>query len=1589
MATAGRQGSNELAELSSAEQALVRTLHDHLSGSVLPGDVPLSDDRLAEAATFVFEAARERRPDEPALLIRSAHDGRRFTRFAIINTDMPFLVDSVAALLAAEGLAIDLLVHPILPVRRDAEGRLVAIPEDSAAGEKRESMIYLETIRLDAKVRRSLEQQLRATLADVRAAVADWPKMQALLLEDADRLADAEGAALLRWLGSGMTTQLGHMTRKRDAKGAVGGRGQLLGICRKGERELLADETIERAFAWFEGSSGRTGGQPGRPPLIIKANRLSRVHRRIPFDLFIVPLFEEGRINALSIHAGIWTSAALATPPGEVPVLRRQLATIMERLDFPSGSHDAKTLVHALTVLPYDLIIGFSDEDIARVATTMMTVANRPRPRVATVVAPLQRHVFAFVWLPRDALSTSVRLQIQELLESTTGAQTLDWSLLVEGGTLAMLRFVLDFRGRHREPDIAAIDQRLQALLRGWADAVEEALAASEEPGRAAALATRYAEAFPAGYRAAYGPIEAAQDIERMRHLAVEDEERPLRRDARLYRHESDPADQLRLKIYQLGGSMPLSDAVPALENFGFRVLAEMPTELTGADSGTIHDFELSLPRGQDAGQLLDRAGPIELAINAVINGLAEDDVFNRLVTGTELSAREADWLRAFYRYLRQTTIAFTIYTVVDALRAAPGVTAALAELFRVRHDPGFTGDRAAAAAQAEERIGEGLSQVAAINDDRLLRLYWSTIAAVLRTNAFAPSSVEALAFKFDSALVPNLPRPVPWREIFVYSRRVEGIHLRAGPVARGGLRWSDRRDDFRTEVLGLMKAQRVKNAVIVPTGAKGGFYPKRLPNPAVDRDAWFAEGTESYKLFIRTLLSVTDNIVDGAVVHPEQVVIHDGPDPYFVVAADKGTATFSDTANAIAQSQGFWLGDAFASGGSNGYDHKAMGITARGAWISVQRHFLELGVDVQSQPVRVVGCGDMSGDVFGNGMLLSKTIRLVAAFDHRHIIIDPDPDPAASWEERQRLFALPRSSWADYSEALLSKGGGIYPRTLKRIALSPEARAALGIEQEELDPDSLISAILRAPADLLWFGGIGTYIKAARESHADVGDPANDSLRVNAGEVRARVIGEGANLAVTQAGRIEFGLAGGRSNTDFIDNSAGVDCSDNEVNIKIALAAAIRAGQLSEDQRNQLLVEMTEEVAALVLEDNRLQALALSIAERGGSKAVASQMRLIETLEDLGQLDRRTEGLATGEELARRAADGHGLTRPELAVLLSTTKLVLQEAVEQSDLPQDEAAEPLLLSDFPQKMQQEFRPAILQHQLRPQIVATVVANRIVNRMGLVHPFELAEEEGAGLAQVAAAFVSACELLGMEAIWQAIDAAEMPEEARLALFEQAALALRSHMADLLRAGGAVLQPSGLISDVADGVVDLIDHVDDLLAAEARGHSQAIAQGLVQTGAPTELASKVACLFALDGAIGLSRLARDTGIAPVTLTNAFIMLGERLGLDWAQSRAAVMNPSDPWERLLVAGLARDFQQMRFEFLRQLAPRTGKGTATGTETEADPLALIDEWTQRHEGAIRHFRTMIGRAQAATPLSPIMLAQIASQARNLLRR
>ncbi|WP_293873447.1 MULTISPECIES: NAD-glutamate dehydrogenase domain-containing protein [unclassified Sphingomonas] len=1529
-------------------QSMAEALAARLTKGALPGELTgFGEAERAAAAAFVAQTAGRRESGRPAIALEAiaSDDVRRRMRLAIVNDDMPFLVDSIAAAIGEQDLDIDRVIHPVVRVSRDADGKLTDI---GGAGSP-ESMIYIELERADARDRRGLIEELTAVLADVRAAVTDWPQLQRAMARDEATLPQGEGAALLQWFLDGQFTLLGHQIWRRD-----GSAGDALGLARNPHQTpVLAEASRALAIRWFEDG--------GEAPLLLKSSLISTVHRAVPLDLAIVPIIEAGEITGLSIHAGLWTSAALSARPRDIPVLRARLSALEAKFGFDPKGHAGKALTHALTALPHDLVVAFPAPALEEVVLTAMSLADRPRPALVLVRSALGRHLFAFAWLPRDDLTTARRVAIAQMLTEASNGSVLNWSISLDDGVVALLRYTIDLRGSGRMPETEPLAERLRRMVRGWVSDVEAALAERVPTQRAARLALRWAQAFPPNYRNVSSAAEAAADILRLAGLDDADA-----RSVRIF--PIVPGEDRQLKIYKAHGALALSDAVPVLENFGFRVIGELPTRLREDNDSFVHDFVVE----SDASGEGHDAAVLEGAIAAALEGKAENDAFNRLIVDVGLSPQSVVLLRAWFRYLRQAGLPYGLTTVVDALRRAPKLTKALLARFAAAHDPANPTD----VQGSDEAIERGLDAVSAIDDDRILRAYRNLIAACLRTNAFAPAAAEALAFKLDSHLIPGLPAPVPWREIWVYSPRVEGIHLRAGPVARGGLRWSDRRDDFRTEILGLMKAQRVKNAVIVPTGAKGGFYPKQLPSPALDRDAWLAEGTESYRIFIRSLLSITDNIVDGAVVHPQGVAILDGEDPYFVVAADKGTATFSDVANALALERDFWLGDAFASGGSVGYDHKAMGITAKGAWVSVQRHFAERGVDVQTQPITVVGCGDMSGDVFGNGMLLSRTLKIVAAFDHRHIFIDPNPDPAASWDERARMFALPRSSWADYDAALISEGGGVWARSEKVIKLSPEAQAALGITATQMDPASLISAILKAPADLLWFGGIGTYVKAAAENNVAVGDPANDRLRVNAEELRVTAIGEGANLGVTQAARIAFAQAGGRINTDFIDNSAGVDCSDNEVNIKIALNREMNEGRLGFEERNALLASMTDDVAHLVLEDNRLQTLALSIAEADGAAAIPSYVRVIEIFEADGRLDRAVEGLAGNEDLLRRGQEGIGLSRPELAVLLATAKLALQDGIEHAPLAMAPELAPDLYAAFPAAMQRDYATAIDEHRLRPEIVATKLANRIVNRMGVLFPFELAEEEGAAVADIAAMFVVAERLFGLDAIWGEIERAAITEGARIALFNEVAVATRSHIADLLRATPPGTLPGAVLDRLGKGIAQLEAQTASLLLEEASAQSARITAELEAAGAPADLAQRVVRLFDLDGAVGLASLGERLKLDEIELTRAFTHLGQALGLDWAQAAAARIESSDPWERLLLAGLARDFQQQRLEFLA----RSGG---------SDPRGAVRDWLTANAARVGQFKTVVDRARHAAQPNAAMLAQIAGQARVLLGR
>ncbi len=1530
-----------------------------IAASTLPGENEgFAKAQQKEAAAFMLQAASNRKAGAAAIAVESFTNakGKLATRIAINNDDSPFLVDSVSSALAACGYEIDRLVHPIAHVIRGTQSVLVSLGERDNAASRKESFIYLELSRLPAHKRVELTKILQAVLSDVRAAVCDWQQMLAAMDDDAARLKDEESIALINWFIAGNMTVLAH-----EHIAADGTRSDRLGLSRSSDDPLLSEASRYMAIKWFEDGN--------KPPLILKSNRLSTVHRHVQLDLLLVPVMEAGKATTFTLTAGLWTSAALATAPDRIPVLRKYLPILMHRFGFDPAGHAGKAMVHVLTNLPHDLLVALDIKELERVTLIAMSLTDRPRPKLMLVRSPLGGHIYVFVWLPRDDVSAELRSAIEALLISHTTGRIMGWSISLEDSGLALLRYTLDLANRAIKLSEDDLDNRLSLMVRGWEPAVEAGLAKHMDAKRSAAAILRYGTAFPVGYRTHYTIEEAVEDS-----LSLLAMERDQSRIVGLRKGKEE--NSLWLKVFSHGGAMPLSDIVPVIENFGFQVLEELPTALGGDVGAYIHDFKLAVPAGRNAASILTDANVLNSAITNVLDGEAENDAFNGLIASAGLDPVAVLWLRAGYRYMRQSGRSYGIPNVVAALSRNSAVTKLLIEQFTAIHDPATKVNMAKHRLRLAKSIDSGIASISMIDDDRIIRFYRAFFGATLRTNAFAPSAKEALVFKLDSAKIPGLPAPLPWREIFVYSPRVEGIHLRTGAVARGGLRWSDRRDDFRTEILGLMKAQRVKNAVIVPTGAKGGFFPKRLPDPGVNRDAWLAEGTECYRIFIRSLLSVTDNIERNKVVHPADVTVLDGDDPYFVVAADKGTAAFSDVANAIALDHKFWLGDAFASGGSNGYDHKAMGITAKGAWVSVHRHFAEMGVDVQKEPVTIAGVGDMSGDVFGNGMLLSKSIKLVAAFDHRHIFIDPDPDPSKSWKERERMFKLPRSSWADYDAKLISKGGGVFSRNEKNIKLSKEAQALLGLNVVELEPAELMKAILRCDAQLLWFGGIGTYIKDDVQNHVEVGDPANDALRINASEVCAKVIGEGANLGVTQAGRIGFALRGGRINTDFIDNSAGVDCSDNEVNIKIALSVEMVGGKLSLPVRNKLLSQMTSDVAHLVLEDNRLQTLALSIAEKGGSEDLSAYLRLIENFEAAGKLDRKVEGLASNEQILRRLPEGNHLTRPELSVLLATAKLAMQDGVEASSLGNDPYMEKELFAAFPKAMASRHKAAILSHRLRNQIIATKVANRMINRMGMLFPFELAEEESCPLSDVAEAFVIAEALLDLPALWAQIDKEPMEEGARLHVFAQLAVELRAMMADIIRHGKTGRTAGEAIKAYAPFITRLSGSRSVLLPAEVKAQTAAFGTRLAAAGVPKKLADAVQRLAELDGAIGLAAVSSDMNIDVKQLTIAFTRLGSALGLSWAQGAAMQMDPVDPWERLLVAGLSRDFQAIRLEFLRRLG---GK----------DPVKVTVDWLNSNDAKVANFRAMVDRARTGTLPTPAMLAQLAGQARIILGR
>ncbi|WP_270938383.1 NAD-glutamate dehydrogenase, partial [Falsiroseomonas oryzae] len=1283
-------------------------------------------EAVAEAAASLFAFAETRRPREAKVRVVPPGPGRGpHAVVEIVTDDMPFLVDSALAALALRGRTVRQLLHPILPVRRDAEGRLLEIAGDAPLRESMMRIVLAPGALVTLGAGRpapepddwaALQAALARAMADVRLAVTDFDPMRARLRAAEVEVEGGEAAEFLRWLADDNFVLLGHRRIALNPDGtATVAAEEDLGLLRDPKLPVFdALRDLPRLQPAVRETLTRLA-----PVAVAKANMRATVHRPQHADVVITRIRDaDGRIAGGRLFLGLFAAAAYNRNPRSIPLLREKVLRILARAGVDPETHDGRALRNILDTWPRDELFQAPEEAILQGCLRALDLSIRPRAALVLRRDSFERFVSAIAWLPRDTFDTGMRERVGNLIARAFAGRLSAFYTSLGDAPLARVHYVIGTTpGAVPEVDDAALEAAVAQAVRGFRDRLEEALAQDRGEAEAARILARWREAFPPAYRQSETASQGIADLSLAQEASAGD--RPW---AALSRPPGADARTLMLRLASPDAPLSLSDALPLFESLDLRAIEEVPHRLTPAEGRSVVLHVYRLEARADCPE--DRLPLVTGALHALLRGWTEADGFNRLVLRADLDWKECWLLRAMYRWLKQVGFPFAQESVEAALAANPDAARILIDLFHARFAPDAA-DRDETKLDADWR--QLLDGVSNPDHDRILSRLRVVLDAMLRTNFFQPK--DYLAFKLDSARAGDMPLPRPWREIFVHSPRMEGTHLRAGAVARGGIRWSDRREDFRTEILGLMKAQRLKNVVIVPTGAKGGFILKHPP-PASDRDAFQAEGIAGYRTLVRGMLDLTDNFEGTRIVTPPGIVRRDGDDPYIVAAADKGTATFSDIANSLSAEYGFWLGDAFASGGSAGYDHKGMGITARGAWVMVDRHFQEsFGHGVQDAPFTCAGVGDMSGDVFGNGLLVSRRTKLVAAFDHRHIFLDPDPDPEASYAERERLFRLPRSSWADYDVRLLSPGGAVLPRNAKSLPLSEQARALLGIAKERAEPAEIMRAILTLPVDLLYFGGIGTYVKASTETQAEAGDRANDAIRVDGAALRCKVLGEGANLGITQAGRIEAARSGVRLNTDALDNSAGVSTSDHEVNIKILLAEAEREGSLTRRQRDELLADMTDEVAALVLADNHAQAIAVSLEALSAPVDLAAHGALMARLEAAGLLDRAVAGLPDEAALRTRAAGGEGLTRPEIAALLPFGKLWLTEAIEDSALPDDPALAPLLASYFPQPLRERFGALIPRHRLRRELVAMLLANAVANRLG---PAALARLAGAG-----------------------------------------------------------------------------------------------------------------------------------------------------------------------------------------------------------------------------------------------------------------
>lgn len=1486
------------------------------------------------------------------------------TVIEIVQSDMPFLVDSVRMALNRRGLVIHTIHNSILFTRRDDKGDLLELCDRSAEGASAESFIYLEVDRTsdDAELK-AIFAALHKVLKHVHVAVSDYSEMQGraeTMLADLEKKGEQEEIqAFLRWMLDDHFTFLGYDEIRLEGEQVMPVAGSELGIFKLDKSAASGSSLGELRDAEREFLL-----EPS-PLMFAKDAGYSLVHRPAYMDRIVLKQFDaDGNVVGKIRFHGLYTSAVYSEPMHAIPVVRDKAQAVLESTGFDPRSHNGKHLLQIMNDLPRDELVLTTEAQLLEIAMGIFSLNERRKARLLVRADRCNQFMTFLYFVPRDIFSTELRLQIQDLLMKATGATGTDFTTTFSESVLARVQFVLRIDPDNPPAlDMAKLEEDVVNISRDWSDELHAALTdvCGEEQGNR--LLHSYRFAFTSAYREHFGPASAVYDIQRIEALS---DEQPITMS--FYRVLEQSSEILRFKLFVADEPLVLSDVIPVLENLGMRVVGEHPYAVRREDGRQywMHDFTL-IYQGSEPVELDEVQDVFQDAFAKIWSGGAENDEFNQLVIGANLNWREVAMLRAYSRYSQQIRFGFSQPYIAGALSSHIQVTRLLVALFRARFEPQRQGsDKVAAlAGRIESSIVDALDKVANLNEDQILRRFLELIKATLRTSFFQRTADGELkdyfSFKLSPREISDIPLPRPMFEVFVYSARVEGVHLRGGKVARGGLRWSDRLEDYRTEVLGLVKAQQVKNSVIVPVGAKGGFVAKQLPTTG-GREAWLNEGIASYKVFISALLDITDNLVAGEVVPPVDVVRHDEDDPYFVVAADKGTATFSDIANEIAEDRGFWLGDAFASGGSQGYDHKGMGITARGAWESVKLHFRELGLDTQSEAFSVIAVGDMAGDVFGNGMLLSEHIQMCAAFNHLHIFIDPNPETASSFVERKRMFELPRSSWEDYNAELISAGGGIFSRAAKWIDISPEMKKRFAIEADRLNPNDLINALLKAPVDLIWNGGIGTYVKATHESHADVGDKANDGLRVNGNELRCRVLGEGGNLGFTQLGRMEFCANGGKSNTDFIDNAGGVDCSDHEVNIKILLNEVVANGDLTVKQRNALLREMTDEVADLVLQNNYEQAQAISIAHNHARNSMDEYTRLINRLEDDGKLDRELEFIPQVEQLQERKQAGLGLTRPELSVLISYIKAELKEGLSDSWITEDDYLSQEVMTAFPQRLIDGYDQQIDQHRLRREIIATQIANGMVNTVGITFADRLSQMSGSAAAEVAASYVIARDVFGVEQLWRDIEALDNQVEAALQQQMMADLIRMVRRATywFLRHQRPSMDVAGAVSQFRPAVQQISSQLQSLLNGEPLERWQQKHNDLVGAGVPTELATVVAGADSLYALLGVIQAAEETNQPLEKVAQIHFGLGDRLQLHWFDHQVKELETTNHWETMARDGFREDLTR------HQQAITVSVLSADVEDAEADTdesgEALVSRWFESNEVLLNRWQRLL---------------------------